>query len=104
MAAILGLVCGRDCGLWLRFGIFLGLVIGCWLGLLCMFSFSVFWSCACVRLFGVMWCHRFIFADAFRWGLHCVYINLSEVRLELVLRGRDLDYIALCYSYLWIKY
>ena len=42
MAAILGSVCGRDCRLYLRFGMFLGLVIGCWLGLLCMFSFSVF--------------------------------------------------------------
>ena len=49
MAVILGSVCGRDCGLWLRFGIFLGLVIDCWLGLLCMFSFSVFWSCTCVK-------------------------------------------------------
>ena len=53
MAAILGSVCGRDCGLWLGFGIFLGLVIGCWLGWLCMFSFSVFWSCACVGLWGL---------------------------------------------------
>ena len=66
VAAILDSVCGRGCGLWLRFGIFLGLVIGCWLGLLCMFSFSVFWSCACVRLLGVMWCLRFIFTDVFR--------------------------------------
>ena len=66
MAAILDLVCGRGCGLWLQFGIFLGLVIGCWLGLLCMFSFSVFWSCACVRLLGVMWCLGFIFTDVFR--------------------------------------
>ena len=42
VAAILGWVCGRGCGLCLRFGMFLGLVIGYWLGLLCMFSFSVF--------------------------------------------------------------
>ena len=40
--------------------------LGCWLGLLCMFSFSVFWSCACVRLLGVVWCVRFIFTDVFR--------------------------------------